>query len=248
MSNQKDSAEKEFYKPILQWMKEYFGCFAAGETIGPITAKIDIVGICDISGNRSGEVEVIGIEVKKDKGNFAKSVGQAYGYSAFVNRVYLAVVCDEFSSDEIRIAEHLGVGLIRVEHKSKKITCETVRSSPRYAALDRYYLDIISRLHYCKCSLCGNFIEIPKSKNGYSEDKYKTNYNTEAFNYRNIDLALKDEQPICWWNYVAGKRKKTKTNPRATELYDTFEKRHLCADCLLLIRAIGSPKVTFTVP
>jgi hypothetical protein len=57
--------------------------------------RIDVIGIRDIGGDLSGEVETVAVEVKRGSTPFANACGQTYGYSVYANRVYLADLRDK---------------------------------------------------------------------------------------------------------------------------------------------------------
>jgi hypothetical protein len=60
-----------------------------------------VIGIRDIGGDFSGEVETIAVEVKRGSTPFVNACGQAFGYSVYSNRVYLADLRDHrFTQDD----------------------------------------------------------------------------------------------------------------------------------------------------
>ena len=101
----------------------------------------------------SGEVETISIEVKRGTEAFATATGQALGYKVYANRVYLADLRDEgFTHEQIEIASHLGVGLIRIVGSR----CYEELSSPYYKPSTRMNGLLLERLGLGHCQLCGS--------------------------------------------------------------------------------------------
>ncbi len=124
--------EKTLYALVGRWLKRHFKCFKVAIDKGLRHGRIDVVGIRDIGGDLSGEVETIAVEVKRGTTPFANACGQAFGYSVYANRVYLADLREkEYSQDEIFIASNLGIGLIQIKGK----TCIEILSSPFHRPL-----------------------------------------------------------------------------------------------------------------
>src|SRR4051812_12565036 len=111
----KHALEKTLYPMVDRWMHRHFRCFRTAVNKGLRHGRIDIIGVRDIGGDLSGEVETIAIEVKRGAFPFANGCGQALGYKTYANRVYLADKRqDSFTTDELHIASHLGIGLIQI--------------------------------------------------------------------------------------------------------------------------------------
>jgi len=87
--------EKELYPLVERWLKRNFLCFRTAIDKGFKFSRIDILGIRDIGGDLSGDVETIAIEVKRGRSPFAKACGQTLGYNVYANRVYLADLKDQ---------------------------------------------------------------------------------------------------------------------------------------------------------
>lgn len=82
--------EKSLYPLVERWLKRHYRCFATGINTGLRYSRIDVVGVRDVGGDLSGEVESIVVEVKRGTEPFATASGQALGYRVYVNRIYLA--------------------------------------------------------------------------------------------------------------------------------------------------------------
>src|SRR5271156_4747245 len=110
--------EKKLYPIVDEWMVRHFKCFKSMRNSGLRYSRCDVVGIRDVGGELSGEVETICIEVKKGAEPFATASGQAFGYRVYGNRVYLADRrMTTFTDDELAIASTLGIGLIQIRDK-----------------------------------------------------------------------------------------------------------------------------------
>ena len=141
-------------------------CFKTAVNSGSPFGRIDVFGVRDIGGDRSGEIETISVEVKGGSEPFGTASGQALGYKVYAHRVYLADIRKNgFSEDEIAIANHLGVGLIQI----KDTKCSEILTSPFYKPLTSLHLKVIGNLGLGLCQLCGCFFEIENQVNKSSK-------------------------------------------------------------------------------
>lgn len=190
-------------------------------TVLPGENKFTAVGIRDIGGDLTGEIETIIVEVKRGSEAFATASGQAYGYTVYANRIYLADKRQtSFTALEIQIASHLGIGLIKIDAKNK---CSIVLTSPYYRPMIRMNADLLEKVHLGKCQLCENYIEIGNAKNRYTylaKDK--------------INKALEEEKGVVFWNRQVNIRKE-KHGVRIGAENTTYERRFLCSDCIKLL-------------
>jgi len=100
--------EKTLYPMVERWLRRHFACFRTSVNKGLRHSRIDVVGVRDVGGDLSGEIETIAIEVKRGSFPFANACGQTLGYNVYANRVYLADVREQsFSREERQIASHL---------------------------------------------------------------------------------------------------------------------------------------------
>ncbi len=114
--------EEEYYDYVEDFLKEEMGCFVTWQKTGNLyVGYVDVLGVKDISGEYLSDFEFIAVEVKLSKKTFARSLGQARGYSHFAHKCYLAVPSfepdDGFSSLHKDMAGRLGVGLIEIDTK-----------------------------------------------------------------------------------------------------------------------------------
>lgn len=81
----KRDPEKKLYPVVIRWMRRHFGCFVTAVNRGLRHGRIDIIGLRDVGGDLSGEVETIAIEVKRGAFPFANGCGQTLGYKTYAN-------------------------------------------------------------------------------------------------------------------------------------------------------------------
>jgi hypothetical protein len=219
--------ESDLYPIVQKWMVKHFRCFKARENIGLKDSRVDVVGVRDVGGVLSGEVEIIAIEVKRGSGQFATASGQALGYQVYANRVYLADVRETaFKPSEIEIASHLGIGLIQI--KGRK--CQEVLSSPYHRPITRMALELMERMTLGKCSICGTFFETGVPRNQWS------NLSREKF-----PKAVDQGKGLMFWNRELAERK-SRLGIRVTKDGETYERRFVCPDCILNVFAQIAPQ------
>lgn len=213
----KNPLEKTLYPLVARWVRRHFLCFRIAVNKGLRYSRIDVLGIRDVGGDLSGDVETIAVEVKRGSTPFTNAAGQTVGYKVYANRVYLADVRDEpFNQDELLIASNLGIGLIRI--KGKK--CQEVLSSPCYNPIGKLQLQLFERLGLGKCQLCSSLfkIEEPEDRTSY------TNVSRE-----NVTLAIKAEKGLAFWIRELGERRAKLGLCKTDCVYD---RRFICADCV----------------
>ncbi len=213
--------EKTYYPVVSKWLLKKYQCFKVAINTGLKHSRADIIGIRDIGGDLTGEIETIIVEVKRGSEGFATASGQAFGYTVYANRVYLADnKPDGFSHEEVQIASHLGIGLIAI---GKKNRCTEVLSSPYYKPLIKLNIQLLEKMRLGKCQLCESFIEIGNEKSRY-------NFVTKE----NINKALELDKGLIFWNRVLSDRKE-KTGVRIGKQNTTYERRFICSDCISLL-------------
>ena len=212
--------EKDYYPIVQKWLKKSFKCFVSEINVGIENSRADIVGVKDVGGDFTGEIETIVVEVKRGSEAFATASGQAYGYKLYANRVYLADKRpDGFTEDEMQIASHLGIGLIQITATNK---CVEVLSSPYYKPLTKFNLKFLYKLNLAKCQFCETFFETGSSLN-----------RTSNLSRENISKAVKENKGLIFWNRGLNDRKEKhliKSSRRNKEV--TFERRFVCPECV----------------
>lgn len=210
--------ESNLYPVVEKWLRKYHLCFKTAKNKGLSYSRIDVIGVKDVGGDLSGEVETISVEVKRGTEPFATASGQALGYKVYVNRIYLADLRDKaFSPDEINIASHLGIGLIQIQNGK----CKEILSSPSYKPIAKLNFLLLEKLALGKCQLCSSFFEIG--------DIERNRFSSLA--RENVKKAIKDGKGLMFWNREVGERK-NKVGIRKTENGATYERRFICPDCI----------------
>lgn len=216
----KTPLEKCLYPTVEKWMKKQFLCFKVGVNKGLKKYGIaDIVGVRDVGGDLSGDIETIIIEVKRGHDPFARACGQTLSYNVYANRVYLADIrAKTFTPEECQVASHLGIGLIQI----RKRKCTEVLSSPFYVPIPRLNLGLLENLGVAQCGLCSSFFETGRQENIYA------NVIRE-----NVARAIQKDKGLVFWNYGVAKRKE-----RLGRGLAGYGRRFVCPDCVDRLLAI----------
>lgn len=225
----KSLLEKEYYPIVAKWLKKSHHCFKTAENTGLKFSRADVIGVRDIGGDLTGEIETIIIEVKRGSEAFATASGQAYSYIVYANRVYLAdKKVNGFTQEQIQVASHLGIGLILID---KNNICHEVLSSPYYKPLVKENTALLEHLYLMMCQLCHSYVEIGNEKNMYN-----------LIEKKKITKAVKEEKAFMFWNYDVATRKEKITTRFGKEYKEgiTYERRILCKDCIKLLGELKS--------
>ena len=211
--------ERDLYPIVARWLETQRKCFKVAINTGLRHGRIDVVGIKDVGGDLSGEIETVSIEVKRESAPFATATGQALGYKVFANRIYLAEQRPKaFSQEEVEIAGHLGVGLIRITGTK----CHEELSSPHYRPITRMNLLLIEKLGLGVCQLCGTVFATGQDS---KRDRYSNLHREDLIK------AFNDERGLIFWNTELGDRKH-RSGVRKTRDDKTYERRFFCPDCV----------------
>jgi len=209
--------EKSLYPIVQKWLKRHYRCFATAINKGIKYSRIDVVGVRDVGGDLSGEVESIIIEVKRGTAPFATACGQALGYQVYANKIYLADYRNSpFLYDEIHIASHLGIGLIQINRNK----CFEILSSPHYRPITKLNLALMENLGYGWCQICSSMFKIGDQQNKFA-----------YLARENLKKALEKKKGIIFWNQEIANRKKNLGIRDAGEGL-TYEHRFICPDCI----------------
>lgn len=219
-----EDLEKTFYPIVSKWLAKSHHCFKTAENTGLKFSRADVIGVRDIGGDLTGEIETIVVEVKRGSEAFATASGQTYGYIVYANRIYLADKRESgFSQEELQIASHIGIGLILIDKQNK---CHEILSSPYYKPLTKLNTTLLERLRLAMCQLCHCFIGIGEDKNRYN-----------LMEKKKIRKAIDDEKGFMFWNYEVANRKE-KHGVRIGKENTTYERRYLCKDCVAILGAL----------
>ena len=218
----KEKLEVEYYSRVDKWAKKHFGFFKTAINRGLRYGRIDVLGVRDVGGDLSGEIESIAIEVKRGRTPFAVACGQTLGYRVYTNRVYLADVRSTgFSPDEIHIASNLGIGLIHIQGNS----CSERLSSPFYTPITKLNLALMESIRLGKCCFCGSFFDIG--------DETKTKDTHSHLTRENLKRSVSDEKGLLFWHREGSYRKNKFNEKRARSDY-VYDRRFVCKECVQL--------------
>jgi len=213
--------EKEYYPIVAKWLEKQYSCFKTEINTGLENSRADVAGLRDTGGDLSGEIEAIVIEVKREKEAFSTASGQTFGYSIYANRVYLADKRDiGFTSDEIMIANHLGIGLVQIDKNNR---CQEVLTSPFYKPLTKFYKQFLKKLGYSSCQFCDTYFKIGTDTN--REGKVTR---------ENIRKAILEDRGLKFWHRELNDRK-NKYKKVTRDKGKTYEERYLCSECTNLL-------------
>ncbi len=211
--------EKELYPRVATWLKTAMKCYATGTDTGLRNARIDAIGIRDVGGDLSGSIEVIAVEVKRGVTPFGNAVGQAHSYSAYADRCYLAGIVP-FDDEKLRIASHLGVGLLSITTNARGARqVREILSAPLSRPLDGLRLEVVEKLGYSLCTLCRAVF-----KRGTKEN-WSENVSRARSQSGSLLRAVKSELGFVYWLEEASGRD---TRPRSR----IYRRRYVCADCV----------------
>lgn len=222
VSNRKpDPGEKGLYTFVEKWMRQEFHCFQTGTNLGFVYSRVDVLGVRDIAGSGSGEVETIGIEVKRGEHYFATACGQAAGYTVYANRVYLAQERHQrFNHKELEIASHLGVGLIHIRQQRLR----EVLSAPHHNTLPGITIDVLDGLNLGRCQVCQSFFVTGTGQRGERVSQSVRN-------------AIKSGKALQFFTEEQEARKiKARLVPDRSAIYDS---RYICPECLNMLTLIA---------
>jgi hypothetical protein len=226
-------SEKDLYPLVAGWVRRHFVCFKTEINKGLRYSMVDVIGVRDVGGELSGEVETIAIEVKREGSPFATTSGQTLGYNVYANRVYLAEARKgPFSPDEMDIASHLGIGLIQIRDKR----CIEVLSSPFYTPIRRFNLRLLETLGLGRCQLCGSFFDTGNTKNPWAH-MVRGEEPSEV-----VLKAINEEKGLMFWNMQLAERKR-KLGLTKIEKGESKERSFICPECAIAIFAIDPDRI-----
>ena len=221
-------SEKEYYPAIESYINNQFHCISTAKNKGYRSlGLVDIIGAYDVSSAFYNDIEVVVVEVKTSISSFGKSIGQALGYSIYGERCYLAITFsnnDTFQEDHKYIANHLGVGLIRVPIDSQGVAItdqiEMILSSKKHEPIlaQKHYM--LNSLNISQCRMCDIYYK--------NESMQDITWNVErAALFTNIKNRI---ITLCEKSYKLiipdeERNKKIKQKEAARKAADTFKKK-----------------------
>ncbi|MBE3135979.1 MAG: hypothetical protein IMZ43_01065 [Thermoplasmata archaeon] len=155
--------EDQYYSSAEKFIKKKYNCIVTGRNKGYLAlGLVDVIGAYETRSEYHSDVELIVVEVKTTTSSFGKSLGQSLGYSLFGERCYLVVTFSDnenFSKEQQYMANHLGVGLIRIPvdsiFKPKTSQIETVMNSKTHIPINSQKQYLLHAIGLTKCVSCG---------------------------------------------------------------------------------------------
>lgn len=225
--------ERSLYEPVAAWAERTLGCFATGTDKGLRHGRIDVIGLRDSGGRLSGRTEVISLEVKRGTQPFATSIGQASGYSIYADRCYLAEYRPRgFTDDEKVIAQRLDVGLIQISG-TQRIRIREVLSAPLREPLEGLRLEVIEKLQYSLCNVCGSLFRSGDVREGKARPFSRVVRQNDAGTQ--MSRAANQERGVVYWLWEQADRSRADAGK---QLY--YHRRYVCPDCVQALFAQGS--------
>jgi hypothetical protein len=213
--------ERDLYPSVKRWLTQQ-GCFASDVDSGVRAARIDGIGLKDVGGELSSRAELIAVEVKWGKTPFGNALGQAHGYSIYADRCYLADLRSgraPFTPQEVRMASHLGVGLLAVSQDSRgRFTVREVLTAPLGQPLDEMRLLVVEKLGYSECTIC-------QSPFRRGDAEAFARHVSRATSARAMQRAVSNAKGFMYWLNEASERA---GETRA----QIFHRRYVCPDCV----------------
>jgi len=205
--------EAQYYPAVERFLRRRFHCFVTAKNRGTKFGRVDVVGIREIGGDLSGDVELVGVEVKRGNQPFNTATGQAFGYSVYAERCYLADLrlgSKPFTIEEMDIASKLGVGLLAIS-PSRQVT--EVLSSPQHFPLLDMRRELIEKMGYSVCTICNT--PFRRGEPGSWSRHVR----------RSLEKAYEQEKGLVYWLYEPDRRRK------AVRKYN-YVRRYICPDCV----------------
>jgi hypothetical protein len=206
--------EHRLYPVVASYLRRSFECYATGMNRGTRHGRVDVIGVRDTGKDLSGSFEVIGVEVKAGYQPFSTAAGQAYGYSVYANRCYLADSRQgsrPFSLDEIDIASTLGIGLLAIS--GSRVT--QVLAAPGRLPIQSLQRELLHKLGYSVCVLCESLFRHA------SDGKWRSEISRAGFT-----KAAEREKGYIYWLFDLNKRRKKDARSYVAQ------RRVVCKDCV----------------
>jgi hypothetical protein len=158
--------EGDYYPFVEEFIKDSFSCVVTGTNRGYLAlGLIDVAGAYDTGSDLHSELEMIIAEVKTSTNSFGKSIGQTLGYSIYAERCYLAIPFVNnvgFTHSQVYMANHLGIGLIRIEtdEVGTPKRGELILSSKRHTPIPSQKTHLLRSLGIAICYSCRDYCKL----------------------------------------------------------------------------------------
>jgi len=223
--------ERKYYDLVADlFLSKELGCFDYKKEIGTTMGKVDVVGIKELSSDYKSNTELVSVEVKDENARFLNSIGQAFAYSVYTHRCYLAFnksSKNKFKQEEIDIANQFGVGLIEIRNRKE---IKVISLSRQFEPKPHYVYYFKSKLGYFNCVICdGAYKEQDIAK---INQPGPISIKDDETYLGNLDKAIKQRRNALYYLYGLSQQ-------RRDERSYVYDKRYICKDCL----SIFSPLV-----
>ena len=223
------SAEKDLYPIVDKFLREKLRCIITGINKGTKYGQVDVLGLRERKSDLAHQAELVAVEVKKGgKPSFLKSIGQAFAYSLYAHRVYLAWD-KEFTPEEIDMAYKFGVGLISISI-SQRPRVNLITSSSEFKPERYHLLHIIDKLDYFECTICHSYYPKPSNKVIAINDEAICLAEDEEYSGKFSD-AIVSRRPAVYYLF------KLAENHRDDRDY-VYDRRYLCEDCCSIFSSL----------
>lgn len=217
--------ETNYYKKVRKFLEDK-GYYCGGkmvyantgdvryfENTGDRHLRADVVGIKNVGNNYVDQLEIAAVEVKEEGKIKQRDINQAYGYSSFAHKCYLATTAD-IGDEELTKLNRLGIGLIRIKKRGRPQESLTPKlMTPDNATM----LNFLNSLWINQCTICKCYHFNWKKTNAAGKTIEKSNYN-----------AVRDAQfKVSIDNLDPFDSLKKKELDKIHKIY-----RHVCKTCL----------------
>jgi len=194
--------EEDYYPIVRKWLEKegyYCGGFIEDSKGKPIyfqnkgtkRLKIDVAGVKNHGTKALDEIEVVAVEVKDVASIQYRDIQDAYAYSQYAHKCYLATT-GSIDEEDKHEAHCLGVGLLRINGNKVKEILSPKLNTPIQARM----LQFLNVLEVCQCPICQTFFETYQ----YKSEKYKSFYSVTrpryfdiARDHPDVDMFLQSE-------------------------------------------------------
>lgn len=220
--------EAKLYNSIENFVTHRYGCHVVKQQVGTKFGQVDVMGLRETSGDLKADGELIAIEVKEEKAPFLSAIGQAFAYSIYAHRCYLAYkkrYNNKFSTEEIDIATQFGVGLIEI----KSNECNEIVTSRIFSPQEKYVLHILNKLKLFKCTLCRGIYH--KEDMAYINKNGSINLEEDLDYPGRLENAIMKRKNAMYWLYEL-------SHLRGNDRDYVYDRRFICKDCISIFSSL----------
>ena len=217
--------EERYYDLVRTWIEER-GCYCGGGMYYKGTEKqrwyvrtgikklrADVIGLKNVGNEFIDRLEIVAVEVK-DKDRIAfRDIQQAYGYSTFAHKVYLATTAEPTEEDKATVIR-MGIGLIHIVGRELEEILSPALMHPDEAEM----LRLLNSLWIVRCTICDCYVF-----------KWDTLGDLEGKSYN----ALKRARQIDHMRHFAERRNSPFGDLSKKQLSEKYViRRYVCRTCV----------------